>query len=355
MDSPTGDEAAAQLHADLKRSIQCAHSIKRPILTHLNADSTWLLSLPYPDHILQPQGRSRFNILIDPWLDGPQEDVAGWFSKQWHLAKSSVESISELNLLLFEAEQLGSHGSTAMLDSFGSPNILIDAVVISHEFTDHCHRATLLDLSSDVPVFASQKAAELVRSWGHFTTVIELAKFIPCGDWRQTSLSPLPDWVGISRLVTSRDALYYHSAVVICFQTSQSLLGSADAVIYTPHGVEASSLSGLATALPPLSVLAFLHGLHDVSIAWTKQLNLGAINAIKAQQILRARYWIGTHDEEKPGSGLIAPLLRRKILTVPEALTAIRASVHEGLEGDGRWAEGLTCIELENGESVLLE
>ena len=34
------------LRQDLSRTLQC----KRPLLTHLNADTTWLLSLPVPDH-----------------------------------------------------------------------------------------------------------------------------------------------------------------------------------------------------------------------------------------------------------------------------------------------------------------
>lgn len=33
---------------------------------------------------------------------------------------------------------------------------MIDAVIVSHEFTDHCHRETLLEVDRDVPVFASK-------------------------------------------------------------------------------------------------------------------------------------------------------------------------------------------------------
>lgn len=32
----------------------------------------------------------------------------------------------------------------------------IDAVAISHEFTDHCHQQTLMDISPDVPVLATE-------------------------------------------------------------------------------------------------------------------------------------------------------------------------------------------------------
>src|SRR5882757_947631 len=106
MDILIDEKAASQLRSNLKSSLRCAHSTRKPILTHLNADTSWLLSLAYPDHIAPPPGRSRYNIPIDPWLDGPQEDVAGWFSKQWHLTKSRVQNIAELNDLLRDAEAL---------------------------------------------------------------------------------------------------------------------------------------------------------------------------------------------------------------------------------------------------------
>jgi hypothetical protein len=60
--------------------------------------------------------------------------------------------------------------------------------------------------------------------------------------------------------------------------------------------------------------------LHDVSIALSKQLNLGAHNALKAQRMLNAKYWAGTHDEAKIGGGLIAPFLRRKAYSILDAL-----------------------------------
>src|ERR1700742_4266822 len=105
MDASVGVEATLKLRDQLTTYFQHAHHAKAPILTHLNADTTWLLSLPYPDQVDPPSGRSRYNILIDPWLDGPQEDVASWFSKQWHLIQSSIRTIAELNEVLSNAER----------------------------------------------------------------------------------------------------------------------------------------------------------------------------------------------------------------------------------------------------------
>jgi hypothetical protein len=128
--------------------------------------------------------------------------------------------------------------------------------------------------------------------------------------------------------------------------------GAAEAVIYTPHGVEAETFATAATARPQVETLAFMHGLHDVSITLTKQLNLGAHNALKAQRLLKMRYWVGTHDEVKKGAGLIGPLLRRKQHTIEDALSQAMKS---GLKGSVQeTAKDVSWLELGNGESLVL-
>lgn len=352
MTDPYDEAAADQLQFSLKESVRHAHQARRPILTHLNADTSWLLSVPRLHRVSLPGQRSRYNLLIDPWLRGPQEDVAGWFSKQWHAVESSVESIHELEELLRAAEHLEIVGSS--VSDSAAESSYIDAVVISHEFTNHCHKATLHEINPNVPVFASGKAARLIRSWNHFSIVIEMPMFSAGQDWRTTSTPPLPDWLGISRIVTNSDALYYHSAVLICMSDPESTTEAAKAVIYTPHGLAAETVVTITTADPPINALALLHGLHDVSIAWGTQLNLGAVNGIKAQQLLNAKFWIGTHDEDKNKSGFIAPLLRRKALTVPEAFAQVQA--FQSASGDSNHAlvDAPIYLELGNGESLLL-
>jgi len=352
MTDPYDEAAADQLQVSLEASVRHAHQARRPILTHLNADTSWLLSIPRSDQPSVPGKRARYNLLIDPWLRGPQEDVAGWFSKQWHAVESSVESIHSLEALLQAAESLEDE-STSISENAGKSSY-IDAIVISHEFTDHCHKATLHEVDPHVPVFASGKAARLIRSWDHFSIVIEMPMFNVGQDWRTTSTPPLPDWLGISRIVTNSDALYYHSAVLICMSDPESTAGAAEAVIYTPHGLAAATVVTINSAVPPIAPLALLHGLHDVSIAWGTQLNLGAINAIKAQQLINAKFWIGTHDEDKHKSGFIAPLLRRKILTVPEAFTQVQAYQSAAADSNAALADAPIYVELGNGESLML-
>jgi hypothetical protein len=127
----------------------------RPILTHLNADTTWLVSLPYPSP--PRNGKSYYHILLDPWLSGPQSDVAAFFSRQWHVELPSVQNQQDLKDIIWQIERGGIKKDG---DSVG-----IDIIAISHEFTDHMHQATLLDLPRSVPVIASTKAASIIRSW----------------------------------------------------------------------------------------------------------------------------------------------------------------------------------------------
>ncbi len=337
--------AHERLKTELKTTIQTAHESRRPVLTHLNADTTWLISLPYPKGCPQPPGRLRYNILIDPWLQGTQSDVASWFSSQTHLIQSSVQTIQELDTILAEIED-------GVLDSADEkPITRIDLVAISHEFTDHCHEATLREVDPSVPVFSTAKAVELMKSWKHFDSVSNMVSFSKAFDWRSASLSALPEWLGLARLVTEGNALYYHSAIVFCMQKSD--YDGAEAIIYTPHGVEADTFAMLASAKPVVETLAFMHGLHDVSITLSKQLNLGAHNALKAQRLLNAPYWVGTHDEVKKGAGLIGPLLRRKQLTIEDALK--KAAMEASSSGSCMSAKDVSWLELENGKSLLLK
>lgn len=285
-----------------------------------------------------------------------------------------MQSIAEVNDLLREIESLvsdetyvGAQSSVPRIDerSRRRQNEYIDAVAISHEFTDHCNQHTLLELDPSTPIFATKFAAEVIRSWKHFVTVIETPPFSPSQcDWRTTSLAPLPKGIGISRMVTESDALYYHSAILITFDIShhqQSIFSKdsegAECVIYTPHGIHAHDLrhlSHLPSAVPPIQTLALLHGLHDIRIS-VKQLNLGAHNGLQAQRICKAKYWVSTHDEVKTAKGVITPFLYRKVLTLREAIEA-EEQEKGGISDDSELADmrGLIFADLASGESLLL-
>ncbi|KAF2453452.1 hypothetical protein BDY21DRAFT_125858 [Lineolata rhizophorae] len=402
---------SAQLRDSLSSHLRARLRRRSPLLHHLNADTSWLLQIPLPAVAARRRtrgarrsggsvasnaaaggrgtARAYYNILIDPWLKGGQSDVAWWFSQQWHVEESAVRSVGEVEEVIGRveamvgeaAEEDGSEDETH--DEGGGRRTRrgrIDAVAVSHEFTDHCHKDTLLEVDGDVPVFATEKAAVLISAWDHFRHVITIPHFTSgTSDWRALSLPPLPSWLSISRVVSaSHDALHYHSALLIAFNTRSSPDDPAStddddentpatALVYTPHGLPSSpeTLAPLLTASPPLAFLAFLHGLHDVSLP-AQQLNLGARNGLAAQRALRARYWIGTHDEVKKGGGLVSWFLRRAKETVGEARRALEVGARMGIGGwkgggvvdaeAGANGEGEEeCVELGNGESLVLE
>ncbi|KAI9875074.1 MAG: hypothetical protein M1830_008966 [Pleopsidium flavum] len=363
------DPPSVQLQADLQHSVLRAFSTQRPVLTHLNADTTWLLQLPYPKGALPASGRTHFNILIDPWLQGPQSDIASWFSKQWHAIDSSVRTIAELEDRLRDVQDITyilgvSQMKSRKRFSHGvSTRSYIDVVVISHEFTDHCHKETLQQINRAVPVLATAKAADIVRSWNHFALVQETPPFRGnYSDWRSTSFWPLPDWLGISRMISETDALYFHSAILIFFNvaaetTSGTLEEDAGkAIIYSPHGIHADHVSHLPSAIPPIKTLALLHGLHDINISFTKQLNLGAHNGLRVQRLLKAKYWVGTHDEVKRSGGILAPFLRREVLTLQKALN--KEKKERGFVADQSDLADMRDVRfaaLRSGQSLLLE
>ncbi len=368
VESVVMDCPSLQLQETLNGSIQRALLSHRPILTHLNADTSWLLQLPYPPNTKRPPGRSRWNVVFDPWLAGPQSDVAYWFSQQWHAVASSVQTMAELNDLLREIEKItqldAPISGERILDNFDPDpkRSYIDAVVISHEFTDHCNKHTLLELDSETPVFATKSAADLIRSWDHFRLVQETPSFSAIdSDWRSTSLNPLPKWLGISTMITRSDALYYHSAILVTFdlysvdvKRPSEALNAAEAIIYTPHGINAKDLSHLPSATPAIKTLALLHGLHDIKIS-IKQLNLGAHNGLQAQRMCQAKYWVSTHDEVKRGSGLIMPFLYRTVLTLQEAIEEERRAKGKIPDESGLSdVRGVVFVELSSGESLLL-
>lgn len=61
-------------------------------------------------------------------------------------------------------------------------------------------------------------------------------------------------------------------------------------------------------------------------------------------EVLKAKYWVGTHDEVKKGGGLVSWILSRKVLGWKEA-------VQEVLGEEG---ENVRFEELGNGESRVL-
>lgn len=240
----------------------------------------------------------------------------------------------------------------------------IDCVTISHEFTDHCHEATLRELPRTVPVVATEKAADLIRSWKHFDLVTSTPGFsAETPNWRQTLVDKtgsIPPWLGIGRVITQGNALYYHSAVMIAFNVGYNpnqrstrskkspAMNQSEAIIYSPHGIKGLDLECVKAA--GIKTLALLHGLDNVRIWMMAQLNLGALNGIEAVRASGAKYWIPSHDEAKQGGGLISWLLQRTSYSMKDAIEAEEAK--DG--GHNKNDAGYDFVELGSGDGLIL-
>ena len=155
------DAPNAQIHGEIRDTMVRNLASRRPILHHLNADTSWLLQIPRPASAVKHGSRIYYNVLIDPWLQGGQSDVAAWFSQQWHATESAVKTIAEVDEVARQIEVMAGglrpRGKRASkVDAAAEGQTFIDAVAISHEFTDHCHKDTLLEVHPDVPVFATE-------------------------------------------------------------------------------------------------------------------------------------------------------------------------------------------------------
>lgn len=180
--SPFPDTPDAQLHLEVRSCVVRSLATRRPILHRLNSDTSWLLQIPRPASAVKYGARIYYNILIDPWFVGGQSDRAGWFSQQWHKEESAVKSVKEVEELCRQIEVLAGGLRSGGMDGRGSlrgsirgslrrklteieiaeamlqseSETVIDVVAISHEFTDHCHRETLLEIHPDVPILATE-------------------------------------------------------------------------------------------------------------------------------------------------------------------------------------------------------
>ncbi|KAF3932053.1 hypothetical protein ABW20_dc0104845 [Dactylellina cionopaga] len=110
-------------------------------LRHITADSTWLITLTSPHN---PPSHPPYNILVDPWIEGPSRVWHSKFAQNHHTIPSSISNLSELN---------------------PQPDLLL----ISQTKTDHCNEATCRQLAKDgIKVYTVPGADSIVRSWKHF-------------------------------------------------------------------------------------------------------------------------------------------------------------------------------------------
>jgi L-ascorbate metabolism protein UlaG (beta-lactamase superfamily) len=216
-------------------------------LTRLNADSSWLIQFEHK------------YILLDPWLLGPQSDIFSWFSTQWH--REVCAKIEDL-----------------------PP---IDAILISHPFTDHCHQQTLLQFSAKTPVYAASSAAKLIEKWKHF------AKIIPITPHESIEIAGI------------RVRFHKSGSMLDLVHNALSLEAGGQRFFYAPHGFRPNKQT-----IDPVDVLIATDLQYDLPFLLGGTVNLGWKNLEALNEWLQPKTILLTHNENKLAKGLVAKFAR---------------------------------------------
>lgn len=209
-------------------------------LVKLNEDSSWLWEW------------DGIRILVDPWFTSSQIDFHPAFSEQFHLTKQpKVSDLGE-----------------------------IDFIFISHPFTDHCNKETLMQFDKDIPVISRSGTLKKISGWNHFSVLI-----------------PIEEAPFKIRVIPSTSLL---DPVHFAF-----LIENADgALIYAPHGTKVNRL-------PEADVLITTTTTFELPFWLGGTINLGYKHALRAKKLCGASVLIATHDEKKVGKGLVEKLAHK--------------------------------------------
>ncbi|MCJ1305702.1 hypothetical protein MMC08_008518 [Hypocenomyce scalaris] len=175
---------------------------------HLNGDSTFLLTFSPAEPPQTRPGESRlpgtFTILLDPWLSGPSQIWHARFSLSKHTIPSCIEHLSEI------------------------PDP--DVVIVSQDKPDHCHEATLRQLtpsSKYTTILAEPAAARKIRAWKYFDRS-KVHTLTPFSSKKQDSIvrfvipsstpGGLPGEVTVALMPAKRDVTGLHNAIGITYR-----------------------------------------------------------------------------------------------------------------------------------------
>ena len=222
-------------------------------LTKLNDDSSWLWEF------------DSFSVLVDPWFTTQQVDLAPWFSKQQHFR---------------EQPQL------ADLPPY-------NVIFISHPFTDHCNKETLLQLPPDILLIAAPNVLRKIKSWHHFKHLLPLDE----APFEITRITKASIW-----------DLVHHAFLIKSSNT---------ALLYAPHGLKQD------LKVIKVDILIGTSTLFKLPFFLGGTINLGAEKLIEVAKICEAKLILNTHDEQKLGSGLVEVFAKKKYVTAHPSIRYI--------------------------------
>ncbi len=210
-------------------------------ITKLNDDSSWLWEW------------EGIKLMVDPWFSPSQVDFYPWFSEQFHVTPQP------------------------QIVSLERP----DYIFISHPFTDHCNKETLLQFDPSIPVISSNKILRKIRSWNHFERLLDLED------------APIQ----ITRLRPALIPDPAHYAFLFSMNGKR--------LLYAPHGSRTKKL-------PKADVVITTTTKYKLPFWLGGTVNLGLRHAIRMKEQCGASLLISTHDEQKRGTGIVEYLSKKQ-------------------------------------------
>ncbi|KAI5792533.1 hypothetical protein DFH27DRAFT_191763 [Peziza echinospora] len=268
------------------------------ILTHLNADSTFLVSyLPFQHSQESSNQHQPFTVLIDPWLTGNSPILHPKFLSQVHTTASSISHLSHLP---------------------HPPNL----VLLSQANTDHCHRETLRGLppTQGGTILGVSGAIRNVRRWkigkgeGWKTGVLRSRKKvtmeIPLSKNGRGECGCIPSKASVD--ITYHPARWpwelpsLHSALEIVFETEYTTIhsqrdgvhGACDTtrdsrtIVCTPHGLRTNAFPRIGEGR---KVDVLLHPFTRVRNHWL----MGGDVVMGIENVLRIMRGVGVQSKNK--------------------------------------------------------
>ncbi|RDW84887.1 hypothetical protein BP6252_02477 [Coleophoma cylindrospora] len=330
------------------RTLLSKSTPRRPLLTHLNADNSWLLSVPIPISASKTLDNAFYHIIIDPWLTSPIV-VATWILTIHHVSEPAFGSIADVETYVADIEAAASNSETS--------NGKLDAVLVSHRAPDHTNMITLLSINPTVPVFTSPNAFSTVKELKHFHNVFQIPDFGKDGifDWRfrPEPEYPLPPWLGFSRLGEGEKPFELHFGIMLTYSRDND--ETTECIILSPHGILDKDMKVFETAKSDFNTLAMLHTTKTSGTLGVEALrvNLGANHGLRLVRELSPRYWISTHDEPHRITGVMALVQVDKAGSVDEALELEKAEDEKEAKEGKR--EKPNFVDVVNGDIFLLD
>ena len=259
-----------------KKAKKIPKHVEIPTITRLNMDSSFLLTI------------GKAQLLLDPWLCGPEIDGFELFNKAMHAAPCM--DIRDLQ--------------DARKD-----------IIVSLPFSDHCHEDTLDSLRLCNKIYATKDACKRIRK----DPRLQDRQLVEIGH-THTAINNHSCCV---RAIPSSGLLdFTHGGLVI--------EDAHHRIVYAPHGLHLAGatltfLIEMMAGRPKDTTLMVTCSAYHVPFYLGGTVNLGLEAALALSRIVQPRRVIDIHSEQKTTPGLIPFLASTSYPTMSEIEAAFRA------------------------------